>query len=552
VLYSLHFIGRGYEVSGEVGKFIMPLVQDYQELGGNPDGWLDPTIIKVTGVNPRIADRLRLKVNGVDHALVTFADTPAEYYIANTANPSWPRIFVNRSNSIPGAVLPNLQTVPLIPDRPTVNVGLVQPDGKTCNQFQGNVYQRQRLATRPQAPTGPFTLSNLLSHFQYYNQMVCDGWPGPIPNHEDIPWSVVYSNMLNYFLAGNSSRGGNAVDVSDLWVKNIFADYGCGHAKFSGTPLTTLTILVDNTHQNVWVGVYNLTERLASTEARSAAEVHLPDGDPSDVQYIIDDFLLPSYRWAGLKQAANYASQLANLEMVSYTIVLPEADLAMVAPSLAEGDPLAIAQVLLHLPKLKGKFVEFRTSPTGPSRYKFTTFDKSVLTPVEEYKGIATAEGLITSVGKRNYTELRRACMLELESRYNLGKFHMAGEEDVTEEEVVLYFGYASDNVHNGAYAADYAAKNGKKVITDTDGGKFIANQVEKLLSEGQFTTQELKKLENDMWAVGSRYFMADAQGPVTAFVTESLKDLEGKVFMITELPIVIDRGLPLIMGPVK
>ena len=85
------------------------------------------------------------------------------------------------------------------------------------------------------------------------------------PNHPAAPWSLFYSSLLQYF-----KDGGNTVDVASLW----FSPY-----KISGILLGSKTIWIDNTHENVWCGAFNLQAAITSQKAISAANI--PDGDPN-------------------------------------------------------------------------------------------------------------------------------------------------------------------------------------------------------------------------------------------------------------------------------
>ena len=58
------FAGCGGQMSGDENMFLMPEIENCEELGGNPDGSIEPAIVKVTQLNPAFASQVRLNING--------------------------------------------------------------------------------------------------------------------------------------------------------------------------------------------------------------------------------------------------------------------------------------------------------------------------------------------------------------------------------------------------------------------------------------------------------------------------------------------------------
>ena len=70
------FAGCGGHMSGDENMFLMPEIENCEELGGNPDGSIEPAIVKVTQLNPAFASQVRLNINGAQYLLVTYSNTP--------------------------------------------------------------------------------------------------------------------------------------------------------------------------------------------------------------------------------------------------------------------------------------------------------------------------------------------------------------------------------------------------------------------------------------------------------------------------------------------
>lgn len=514
-------------MSGKDKTFFFPAIANYEELGSNPEGSVEPTMVKVTQLNPRIANQIQLNINGTQFGLVTYPNTPGEYYIANSANPAWPAIFVNKPNSIPGATLPNMQVVEEISSQPTLNMFVAKPNGQPAIEQKGDIIKQKRLEPRPPALAGPFSRQNLIDHFEFYNQLVCDSDPGPIPNKPQIKWSEVYARLLTHFLNGGV-QGGNEIDVTDLWLWKSW---------ISGWGASSRTIWIDNVDQNVWCGVFNFQSVLFDNEAISSADINPGTPGSTDPDDIIDDYLYGIKYGSGsgnigasLSQGAVYAGQLANFEVTAYSVILPGGQWINVPSAVAEGDPVAIAQVLLHV---KGFSASSISSAKGISVGKFKYVTVAGLEGVER-PGASVGRVHAVNLGLTSTSspsEVKKVLFDALKSRK--AQFR-------TDADQAVFFGSKyGDADWNSNLAHKYVQDSlyTKKTINYTDGGKWLMDQIAWLEDHKVAVSPRTK---DRLWEQASKYFAKQASGKVTSFIGgEKLSS----VYVQFEKPELIENG---------
>jgi hypothetical protein len=506
----------------ETGTIYIPTIEEVGEKK-DFDGDYEPTLVRISGLNEFTASQMVLTINGEEQDLVTFPGVSSAYYIASPGHPGWPRVFVNKEDiQIPGVTPPALAVLEEVEDLDSFQIRL-SSGSKVVDAYDGDTVKGgEPLPHRPPTPNGPFTIGELWAHFDWYNQYML---AGKVPPSGFGDYKLYYDRLKKHFLDAT----GNAITVDSLSTAGFW--WG-DKVEIDGVFLQPRTIVVDNAHQTVWEGVFQLQIALDSKEAKAHSDWTIADDDP---EQDMDFWQWQNRMVAIVGETAKYAKYGAELELYTYTTILPGGQIASDFQSLVEGNPLTAIQIVKKLP-IGRKLV------TGPARktefYRYPgNLNAVTLTEVNQLKSTWPTQPIPAPPGSES--KIGGIMLQGIFRDLRLRKVDFATGSG----EAVFWSNWRGGNQDTALRHVILEGQAGasKKTIEMTSGGQWLMAKLAAAGPNGMAIGQHLTDKQIDkLWEQASKYFAEQASGAVAAFVRDASVE---RTFLKIELPRLNDNG---------